>query len=63
MQLFTDTSGSKEWGAFWNGRWLQSKWTSAQSTMHIVWKELYVIVCAVQTWGHLWTKQKNSISL
>jgi len=27
-------------------------------TMPIVWKELYVIVCAVHSWGHLWTKQK-----
>jgi len=63
MQLFTDASGSKGWGAFWNGRWLQSKWTLAHSAMPIVWKELYAIVCAVHTWGHLWTKQKNSILL
>jgi len=55
MQLFTDASGSKGWGAFCNGR---SKWTAAQSTMPIVWKELNAIVCAVHTWGHLWTKQK-----
>ena len=26
--------------------------------MPIVWKELYAIVCAVNSWGHLWSKQK-----
>jgi len=58
MELFTDASGTQGWGAFWNGRWLQSHWTECQSTMPIVWKELYAIVCAVHSWGHLWTKQK-----
>ena len=58
MELFTDASGTQGWGAFWNGRWLQSQWTECQATMPIVWKELYAIVCAVHSWGHLWTKQK-----
>jgi len=33
IQLFTDASGSKGCGAFWNSRWLQYKYTSAQSAM------------------------------
>ena len=58
MELFTDVSGAQGWDAFWNGRWLQSHWSQQQSLMPIVWKELYAIVCAVHTWGHLWTKHK-----
>ena len=26
--------------------------------MSILWEELYAIVCAVHTWGHLWRQQK-----
>jgi len=51
MQLFTDASGAVGWDAFWNGRWLQACWSHPQSVMPIVWKELYVIVCAVHSWG------------
>jgi len=57
MQLFTDASGSKVWGAFWNGCWLQSKWTAAQSVMPIVWKESHV---GRDIFGQ---NKKNSISL
>jgi len=46
------------WGAFRQGHWLQARWSHQQSSMPIVWKELYAIVCAVHSWGHLWTKQK-----
>ena len=49
MQLFTVASGTEGWGAFWNGRWLQARWSHPQSVMPIVWKELYVIVCAVHS--------------
>ena len=58
LQLYTDASGRDGWGAFWNDRWLQSHWSDSQSAMPIVWKELYAIVCAVHSWGHLWSKQK-----
>ena len=58
MQLFTDASGSKGWGAFWSNHWLQSEWSPEQSAQDIVWKELYAIVSAVNTWGHLWSKRK-----
>ena len=58
MQLFTDASGTIGWGAYWSGRWLQGRWSEAQLHMDITWKELYVIVMAVHTWGSLWQRKK-----
>ena len=58
MQLFTDSSGSKDWGAYWSNRWLQSEWSPEQAKQDIVWKELYAIVSAVNTWGHHWARHK-----
>ena len=58
MYLYTDASGSLGWGAFWSGRWLQASWSPVQSAKPILWKELFAIVNAVNTWGPLWAKQK-----
>ena len=49
MQLFTDASGSRGWGAYWSKHWVQSKWSPEQAAHDIVWKELYIIVSAVNT--------------
>ena len=56
--LYTDASGLHGWGAYWDGRWIQSHWSHAQSKMDITWKELFAIVVAVHTWGHFWSRQK-----
>ena len=58
MQLSTDASGTISWGAYWSGRWLQGRWTEAQLSMDITWKELYAIVMAVHTWGSLWQRKR-----
>ena len=58
MLLFTDASGSEGWGAYCSGRWLQDRWSPEQQKMNITWKELYVIVMAVHTWGFSWQRQK-----
>ena len=58
MQLFMDASGSKGRGAFWSNHWLQSEWSPEQAVQDIVWKELYAIVSAGNTWNHLWSRQK-----
>ena len=58
MHLYTATSGSLGWGAFWSGRWLQASWSLNHLGKPIVWKELFAIVNAVNTWGYLWAKQK-----
>ena len=56
MNLYTDASGSEGWGAFWSGQWFQSHWSPAQLVKSILWKELFAIVNAVNTWGHQWAK-------
>ena len=58
MNLFTDTSGSKGWGAIWSNKWLQVEWSSEQAMHDIVWKELHSIMCTVNTWGHNWAGKK-----
>ena len=58
MKLYTDASGIEGWGAFWSGRWLQARWSPTQAVMPILWKELFAIVSAVNSWGHQWAKQK-----
>ena len=58
MQLYTDAPGTQGWGAYWSDRWLQRRWSTAQQTRNITWKELFTIVMAVHTWGIYWIKQK-----
>ena len=58
LNLYTDASGAYGWGAYWNGRWIQSHWSPSQSNMDITWKELFAIVVAVHTWGSFWSRQK-----
>ena len=58
MSLFTDASGSLGWGADWSGHWIQSHWSPQQAKQDIVWKELFAIASAVNTWGHQWPRKK-----
>ena len=58
LHLYTDASGAHGWGAYWDGRWLQSRWSLPQTEMDITWKELFAIVLAVHTWGHFWSRRK-----
>ena len=58
MELFTDASGNNGWGAYCAGRWISDHWSTAQCEMSIVWKELYAIVIAINTWGTLWQHRK-----
>ena len=37
---------------------LQAHWSPAQAVKTILWKELFAIVNAVNTWGHHWAKQR-----
>ena len=46
------------WGAYWSGRWIQAHWSSDEAERNIVWKELFAIAAAVNTWGHLWARKK-----
>ena len=58
LNLYTDASGVHGWGAYWDGRWIQSHWSEMQHHMDITWKELFVIVLAVHTWGSSWSRRK-----
>ena len=58
MSLFTDVSGSQGWGAYWSGHWIQAHWSSDQVNRDIVWKELFAIASAVNTWGNQWPRKK-----
>ena len=45
-------------GAYWSGHWIQSHWSGDQVDSGTVWKELFAIASAVNTWGHHWPKKK-----
>ena len=55
LSLYTDASGSHGYGTYYHGAWLRVDWLPHQSSHNIQWKELYAIVIAVITWGHIWT--------
>ncbi len=58
FQLFTDSSGTIGFGAFWDGLWFNGHWSPDQDAMSIQWKELYPIVLAVSVWGNRWSRRK-----
>ena len=58
MNLYTDASGTLGWGAYWSGRWLQAHWSLNDCKKDIVWKELFAIAAAVNSWGHYWRRKK-----
>ena len=58
MSRYTDAASSVGWGAYWSGRWIQAHWSSEEVERNIVWKELFAIAAAVNTWGHLWACKK-----
>eukprot|EP00731_Ephydatia_muelleri_P034096 Em0047g15a len=56
LQLYTDASGSLGFGAYFNGAWFRGDWQPHQRLplRSIQWQELFAIVAAASTWGHLW---------
>ena len=54
LHLFTDTSGSHGFGAFFDGSWCRGSWLSHQRLSHhsIQWQELFAILAAAGTWQH-----------
>ena len=53
LQLFTDASGAKGFGAYFAGDWLRGDWTPSQQLSHrsIQWQELFAIVAAAAAWS------------
>ena len=58
LNLFTDSSGAIGYGAYFDKKWFQGRWSADQINRSIQWKELFPIVLAAATWGHLWTKTR-----
>ena len=54
IHLYTDSSGSIGFGAFWEGDWLNGRWSPAEAGRSIQFKELYPITLAAAAWGHRW---------
>ena len=57
LQLYTDASGSLGFGAYFNSTWFRGDWQPHQRLplRSIQWQELFAIVAAASTWGHLWS--------
>ena len=55
IHLFTNASGTLGFGAFFNGAWIRGDWQPHQQLpgRSIQWQELFAIIAAALTWGHL----------
>ena len=53
LQLFTDAAGRIGYGAYFQGHWVQEKWSEdiLKANLFIAFLELYPIVAAVTLWG------------
>ena len=58
IKLFADALGTLGFGAYFEGAWISGTWSKAQLSKSIQWKELFAIVAAAATWGHLWQTKK-----
>ena len=57
LELYTDASGTLGFGAYYQGAWFRGDWAPHQhisAGTSIQWQELFAIVAAILTWGHLW---------
>ena len=59
----TDASGSWGCGAFFEGRWLQLKWSPQWSEVQIMPKELLPIVLSCVVWGPILARRKVLFSV
>ncbi len=61
LDLFTDASGTYGCGAYYQGSWFHYAWQPHQrlsDQVSIQWQELFAIVSAAMTWGHLWSSKR-----
>lgn len=61
MELYTDASGTHGCGAYYQGNWFHHNWQPHQrlsNQISIQWQELFAILAAALTWGHLWRGKK-----
>ena len=53
LNLYTDAAQSIGFGATFSSHWMQAKWPTSWSNLHISILEFYPILVAVSTWAHL----------
>ena len=61
LDLYTDASGKYGCGAYYKGAWFFYKWRPHQRLSHTIsiqWQELFAIIAAAMTWGHLWSQKR-----
>ena len=58
LTLYTDSSGTIGFGAYFQGSWFQGHWDEEDAPKSIQYKELYPIVLAAHTWGAQWRRKK-----
>ena len=54
LRLYTDAAKGKGLGAVFGKAWIQAAWPPTWLDIDIDFKELFAIVAAAFTWGHLW---------
>ena len=52
--LYTDAAGSSGYGAIYGKKWFYGSFPDSWKKANIVFLELFPIVIALMTWGHLW---------
>ena len=61
LDLYTDASGTLGCGAYFCGSWFHFPWQPHQLLSEgssIQWQELFAILAAALTWGHLWSGKR-----
>ncbi|XP_065195664.1 uncharacterized protein LOC135827068 [Sycon ciliatum] len=58
LQVYSDAGGTIGWGAYYanEGRWMHSRWEQDTIDLSIEYKELFPILVACATWGHMWCR-------
>ena len=54
FQVSSDAAGSLGYGAIFKSHWFYGAWSTAQSSLSIAYKELFLIVVAAYLWGPQW---------
>ena len=57
LQLYTDTAGSKGYGAVFGSRWFYGAWPGSWRSLNITCLELFPVTLSVHIWGRLMINQ------
>ena len=57
FSVSSDASGAIGYGAFMDNEWFNSRWSTRQLVLSIVYKELFPVVLAAHVWGPGWSRR------